>query len=781
MDALSDNDLALMKFGVGQPVLRKEDPTLLRGEGRYTDDINLPGQAYAVMVRSTMAHGILKGIDSTAASAMPGVLAILTHADLEAAGFGPLKCPMNIPDRDGKPMKTPPRPSLAKGRVRFVGEAVACVVAETAVQAKDAAEAVMLDIEELPAVTSPADALKAGAPQIHDEAPGNLVLDFHYGNAEAVKKAFAEAAHTTRLEIASNRIVVSAMEPRSAIGSYDPKTERWTLNVGCQGVMGMRGGLARDVLNVKPDKVRVLTGNVGGSFGMKSQVYPEYGPLLLAAKKLGRPVKWTDERSESFVSDHAGRDHQRVAELALDKDGHFLAVRLAGTGNAGAYIYPPMPATTNAVKNIIDVYRTPAMEVNSKVVFTNTTPVGAYRGAGRPEGNYYMERLIDTAAREMGIDRVEMRRRNHIAPGQMPYKAPSGMNYDSGEFTTVLDKALVAADWQGFDLRKKESAARNKLRGRGIGSYLEVTGPPAKEYGGIRFESDGTVTMLSGTLDYGQGHATPFAQVLGAKIGVPFERFRLLQGDSDQLKVGGGTGGSKSALVASQAFLEAGDILIEQGKKIAAHVLEASVADMEFRRGRFIIAGTDRGIGVIELAEKLRSGISLPPDLPQSLDVSHISDNPPFSFPNGCHVAEIEIDRDTGVVEVVRYFMVNDFGTVINPMLTAGQAHGGVVQGIGQALMERTVYDPQGQPIAGSYMDYALPRASDAPDFSIENHSVPCKTNLLGVKGCGEAGCAGALPSVMNAVVDALSELGVTHIDMPVTPEKVWRVLNGVR
>jgi aerobic carbon-monoxide dehydrogenase large subunit len=773
MDSFDDTALALTKFGVGQPVPRMEDPTLLRGQGRYTDDINLPGQAYAVMVRAKLAHGILKGIASTAAAKMPGVLAILTYADMEAAGFGPMKCGMNIPQRDGSPMKTPPRHSLAKDRVRYVGEAVACVVAETAVQAKDAAEAVELDIEELPAVTSPAQALAAGAPQLHDEAPGNVALDFHYGDVEAVKKAFAAAAHVTRLEINSNRIVVNPMEPRAAIGNVEDG--RWVLRVGCQGVMGLRGGLAKDVLNTTPDKVRVLTGNVGGSFGMKSQVYPEYGPLLLAAKKLGRPVKWTDERSESFLSDHHGRDHQRVAELALDKDGRFLGVRLTGTGNAGAYIYPPMPATTNAVKNLIDVYATPAMEVNSKVVFTNTTPVAAYRGAGRPEGNYYMERLIDSAAREMGIDNVELRRRNHIKPAAMPYKAPSGMNYDSGEFTTVLDKALAAADWQGFDKRKQESASRGKLRGHGIGQYLEVTGPPSKEYGGIRFEADGTITMLSGTLDYGQGHATPFAQVLGGKLGIPVTRFRLLQGDSDQLKVGGGTGGSKSALVASQAFLEAGDKVIEQGKQIAAHVLEAAVVDIEFANGRFTIAGTDRGIGILDLAERLRQGLTLPPDVPQSLDVSHISDNPPFSFPNGCHVAEVEIDPDTGTIEVVRYSMVNDFGTVINPMLVAGQAHGGVVQGIGQAIFERTIYDPQGQPVAGSYMDYALPRASDAPSFSVENHSVPCKTNLLGVKGCGEAGCAGALPSVMNAVVDAL---GVAHIDMPVTPEKVWRALN---
>ncbi|MBS0221563.1 MAG: xanthine dehydrogenase family protein molybdopterin-binding subunit [Proteobacteria bacterium] len=779
MDALSDTDLALMKFGVGQPVSRKEDPMLLRGEGRYTDDINLPGQAYAVMVRSRIAHGRIRSIDATAALAMPGVLRVLTHADLEAAGFGPLMCALNIPDRHGKPMKTPPRPCLAKDKVRFVGEPVACVVAETVSQAKDAAELVELGIDELPAVTDPAEAFRPGAPQLHDDVPGNLALDFHYGDAEAVKAAFAKAAHVTRLEIVSNRIVVNPMEPRSAIGSHDAETGRWTLHVGCQGVMGLRGGLARDVLKVPPEKVHVLTGNVGGSFGMKSQVFPEYGPLLLASKLLGRPVKWTDERSESFLSDHHGRDHQRVAELALDKDGNFLAVRLSGYGNAGAYIYPPMPATTNAVKNLIDVYKTPVMEVNSRVMFTNTTPVAAYRGAGRPEGNYFMERLIDMAAREMSIDRAELRRRNHIQPQQMPYKAPSGMNYDSGDFTAILDQALAVADWQGFEMRKRESARRNRLRGRGIGSYLEVTGPPSKEYGGIRFEEDGTVTMLSGTLDYGQGHATPFAQVVSERTGIPFDRLRLLQGDSDQLKVGGGTGGSRSALVGSQAFIEAADKLIEQGKQIAAHVLEASATDIEFAHGRFTIAGTDRGLGVMELAEKLRSGLKLPPDIPQSLDVSHVSDNPPFSFPNGCHIAEVEIDRDTGEIEVVRYFMVNDFGTIINPMLVEGQAHGGVVQGIGQAIFERTVYDAQGQPLTGSYMDYALPRASDAPSFTVQSHPVPCRTNTLGVKGCGEAGCAGALPSVVNAVIDALSEVGVTHIDMPLTPEKVWRALNG--
>jgi aerobic carbon-monoxide dehydrogenase large subunit len=450
-------------------------------------------------------------------------------------------------------------------------------------------------------------------------------------------------------------------------------------------------------------------------------------------------------------------------------------VRLTGYGNAGAYIYPPMPATTNAVKNLIDVYRTPAMEVNSKIAFTNTTPIAAYRGAGRPEGNYFMERLIDTAAREMGIDRIDLRRRNHIAPEQMPYKSPANNLYDSGEFRAILDEALAIADWNGFETRKADSVRRGRLRGRGVGSYLEVTAPAGKEYGGIRFEPDGDVTMLSGTLDYGQGHASTFGQVMTGLLGIPFERFKLVQGDSDQLKAGGGTGGSRSALVGAEAFLEASKKVIDQGKQIAAHLLEASAADMEFAKGRFTIAGTDRSIGLLELAQKLRDGLALPEDVPQTLDVSHISDTPPSSFPNGCHVCEVEIDPDTGHIELVRYFMVNDFGTVINPMLVAGQAHGGVMQGFGQAIMERTVYDETGQLLTGSFTDYAMPRAHDAPNFTIRSHPVPAKTNTLGVKGCGEAGCAGALPSIMNAVVDAL---GGRHIDMPATPEKVWRLLN---
>jgi carbon-monoxide dehydrogenase large subunit len=770
-------DPGLMKFGIGQPVSRKEDPKLLRGEGRYADDVNFAGQAYAAMVRSRHAHGVIQAIDAAAARDMPGVQAIYTAADLAAAGLGSMKCAVAFSNRDGSAMRAPLRPALATERVRFVGEAVACVVAETALQAKDAAEAVVVDVGTLPAVTSPLTATAPGAPRIHADLAGNVVLDYHYGDADAVAAAFAQAAHVTRLEIVSNRIVVNAMEPRSALALHEPAGGRWTLHVGCQGVFGLRNTLAKEILGVAPEQVHVLTGNVGGSFGMKATVYPEYVCVLHAARVLGRPVKWTDERSESFLSDHHGRDHIRAAELALDRDGYFLAVRLTGYGNAGAFLNPPLPVTTNAVKNVVGVYRTPLVEVSSKVVITNTTPVGAYRGAGRPEGNYFMERLIDTAAVETGIDRLQLRRRNHIKPAAMPYKAPSGMLYDSGEFTAVLDKALAAADWDGFARRKRDSAAKGRLRGRGVGSYLEVTAPPSKEMGGIRFDSDGGVTMITGTLDYGQGHASPFAQVLVDRLGLPFDRIRLLQGDSDELIAGGGTGGSRSMIASGQALVEASEQVIAKGKEIAAFVLEAAVADIEFSRGQFTIAGTDRAIGVVDLAERVRAGLALPQDMPQSLDVAHVSDNPPSSFPNGCHVAEVEIDPETGVIAVVAYQMVNDFGTVINPLLVEGQAHGGVVQGIGQALMERTHYDSEGQPLAGSYMDYALPRAGDVPSFGLVSHPVPATTNRLGVKGCGEAGCAGALPAVMNAVVDALAPFGIRHIDMPATPERVWAAL----
>ncbi|HEX7967639.1 MAG TPA: xanthine dehydrogenase family protein molybdopterin-binding subunit [Stellaceae bacterium] len=771
------SDLALVKFGIGQPVTRIEDPTLLRGAGRYTDDVNVAGQAYAVMVRSRIAHGTIRAIEAAEARAMPGVLGVYTGADL--GGYGPIKPGIAVPNRDGSPMRAPPRPALPAERVRFVGEAVAFVVAETASQAKDAAEVVICDIDPLPAMTSPKQAVTAGAPRLHSEAPDNIALDYHYGDSAAVAAAFARAAHVTRLDIVSNRIVVSAMEPRAAIGQYDAAADRWTLHVGCQGVFGLRNTLAKDVLAVAPERVHVLTGHVGGSFGMKASVFPEYVCILHAARALGRPVKWADERSESFLSDHHGRDHEMTAELALDAEGHFLALRLTGFGNAGAFVVATLPYTINAVKNVVGVYKTPLVEVSSKGVLTNTTPTGAYRGAGRPEGNYYIERLIDTAAAEMGIDRIELRRRNHIRAEAMPYKAPSGMTYDSGEFTAVLDKALHLADWDGFARRKEQSRARGRLRGRGIGSYLEVTAPPSKEMGGIRFDADGGITMITGTLDYGQGHASPLAQVLVQRLGIPFGRIRLLQGDSDALIAGGGTGGSRTMMASGTALVQASEQVIARGREIAGFVLEAAAADIEFADGRFTIAGTDRSIGLMELAARLRNGLKLPAGVPPSLDVGLVSDNPPSAFPNGCHIAEVEIDPETGAIEVVKYAMVNDFGTIINPLLAEGQAHGGIVQGIGQALMERTFYDGDGQLLSGSYMDYALPRAGDAPMFGFASHPVPAKTNVLGVKGCGEAGCAGSLPAVMNAVVDALSAHGVRHIDMPATPERVWRAIQA--
>jgi carbon-monoxide dehydrogenase large subunit len=779
-DRTSEADLALEKFGIGQPVLRVEDPKLLRGRGHYTDDLNLPGQAYAVMVRSRYAHGKIKTVEVGAARAMPGVLAVYTAADLAAAGVNPIKCGMVVNGRDGKPWKTPLRPLLAAGKVRFLGEAVACVVAQSRAEAKDAAEAVELEIEPLSAAASAAQALQPGAAQLHDEVPGNVAVDYHWGNSEAVAAAFTKAAHVTKLTLVSNRIVINPLEPRSALGQYDEASGRYTLRVCSQGVFGMKGGTA-NVLGTTPDKVRILTENVGGSFGMKSQVFPENCLVLFAAKQLGRPVKWTDERSESFLSDHHGRDHVQTIEGAFDKDGNILAVRLTGLGNAGAYPIVPLPYTVNAVKNVVGVYKTPLLEVNTKGVYTNSTPVGAYRGAGRPEGNYYMERLLDRAAAEMGIDKLELRRRNHIAPSAMPYKAPSDMNYDSGDFTALLDEAIRNSDWSGFAKRKEESRAHGKIRGIGVGSYLEVTAPQGKEMGGIRFDPDGGVTIATGTLDYGQGHHAPFAQVLVSRLGIPFDRIRLLQGDSDELLFGGGTGGSRSIMSSGTAIVKASEQVIERGKQIAAVVLEAAPADIEFGKGRFTIVGTDRSISIMDLADRLRAGVNLPEGVPASLDVNLVTETPPSAFPNGCHVAEVELDPETGVIEVVKYSMVNDFGTIVNPLTVEGQAHGGVVQGIGQALLERTYYDGEGQLLSGSYMDYALPRADNAPMFRIANHPVPATTNPLGVKGCGEAGCAGSLPSIMNAVLDALSNFGVEHIDMPATPERVWRAIQEAR
>jgi len=771
--------LAVTKFAVGQPVRRTEDPRLLRGRGRYTDDINLPGQAYAVMVRSTVAHGRIRAIDTRAARAMPGVCTVLTGHDLKA--YGGLKCTLPLKSRDGTPIRYVPRPALAVDKVRFVGDPVACVVADTPARAKDAAEAVSLDIEPLPAVTSAREAAQPGAPLLYDEVPYNIALDYHFGDSAKVADAFAKAAHVVRLPVVNQRLVVASIEPRAAIGEFDPREERWTLHSCSQGVFGLKNML-RDILNAPADKVRVLTGNVGGSFGMKAAVYPEYVCILHAAKLLGRPVKWTDERSGSFVSDHHGRDHDMMIEVAFDARGLIQAIRLSGYGNLGGYCaqFGPLLPTLNSVKNVVGMYRTPLLEVATKCVYTNTTLVSAYRGAGRPEGAYTMERVMDYAAAELGIDRFQLRRRNFIRAEEMPFKTASEMVYDCGDFPGLFEEALARADVAGFRQRKRESRKRGKLRGLGVGCYVETTAAGTTEMGGIRFEDDGTVTIITGTLDYGQGHATPFAQLLAERLGVPFDRIRLLQGDSDLLVTGGGTGGSRSAMLSGTAIVQAAEKVIEQGRRIAAHVLEASAEDIEFADGRFVIAGTDRGIGIMELAQRART-TRMPEGVPSSLDVTHVTDPVPGTFPNGVHVAEVEVDPETGAAQVVKYTAVNDFGTVLNPLLVEGQIQGGVVQGLGQALLEGAVYDAEGQFLTGSFMDYAMPRAHDAPNIAVFDRGVPTRTNPVGAKGCGEAGCSGGLPTVMNALIDALSDYGIRHIEMPATPARIWQALHGAK
>jgi len=773
--------LSLTKFGIGQPVRRTEDPRLVRGEGSYTDDLARPGEAYAVMVRSREPHGVIRAIDTGAAKGMPGVLGVYTAADLSA--YGPLKCNLPLKSRDGSPIRYTPRPVLTADKVRFVGDPIACVVAETVAQAKDAAEAVSIDIEPLKPVLNPADAVKPGAPLVFDDVPNNTALDYHYGDSAKVAEAFAGAKHVTRLETSNQRMVVNAMEPRAAIGEYDAGAGRWTLYSSSQGVHGMKTSLM-DILGAPADKVRVVTGQVGGSFGMKASVYPEYVCILHAARTLGRPVKWTDERSGSFVSDHHGRAQDMAIEIAFDENAHILAMRLTGYGDMGGYLaqFGPLLPTGNQVKNIASIYRTPLIEVSTKCVFTNTNFVSAYRGAGRPEGNYYVERALDLAASELGIDRLDLRKRNIIRKSDLPFKAASDMTYDCGDFLGVLKQALDAADYSGFNKRRRESKKRGLLRGLGIGCYLEVTAAPGKELGAIHFEPDGTVTIVTGTLDFGMGHATTYAQILTGLLGIPFDQIRLVEGDSDRMAFGGGSGGSRSVMFVGTALSESAAIVIERGKQTASHVLEASVNDIEFENGRFVIAGTDRSIGLIELAARLRAGLKLPDGVPTSLDVDHVVKDPvPSAFPNGCHIAEVEIDPQTGSTHVVRYTAVNDLGTVVNPLLVEGQVQGGVVQGLGQVLMEKAIYDADGQLVTGSFMDYAMPRAHDAPMINVLNHPVPTRSNPLGAKGCGEAGTSGGLPSVANAVIDALSEYGISHLEMPMTPARIWQAIEDAK
>jgi carbon-monoxide dehydrogenase large subunit len=773
---MSDNRLFEAKFGVGQRVVRKEDARLLTGGGRYTDDINLPGQAYACLARSFVSHGAIRNIDVSAAQKAPGVLGVYTAKDLEAEGIQGIPNIFPLKGRDGTPLKVPFVFGLAKDRVRHVGQAIAVVVAKTFSQAKDAAELIEADIETLDPITDMT--LAADAQAMFPDVP-NLVLDWFQGNDAATEEAFAKAAHVTRLRLDNNRLVVNAMEPRAIMASWDKADEKFTVYSPSQGAFGLRGALCA-VFKLPPAKMRVISGDVGGSFGMKGQPYDGTVASMFASRKLGVPVKWCADRQESFLSDHQGRASLIDAELALDKDGHFLAIRLKGWGDVGAQVTMMGPVSPTAVlsSNLPSVYKFGAMSVSVKAVLTNSVPTGPYRGAGRPESKYIVERLIDQAARETGIDRVELRRRNLVQPQDMPFKTVNGPVLDSGDFPGCLEDALKLADWQGFARRKAESAKHGKLRGIAVSTYLEHTAGPGKELADVRFNDDGSITLITAGKDFGMGHATPFAQILAQTLGLPFDRIRLDQSDSDQLSGPGGSGGSRSAVASSGAILNVSKKIIENGTQLAAQVLEAAAGDIEFKEGHFRVAGTDRQVNIMDLAARAKT-LKAADGAPAKLDswVSH--DTSPATYPNGAHIGEVEVDPDTGVIEIVNYVVVDDFGTMINPMIVEGQVQGGIAQGIGQALMERTVYDDQGQLITGSFMDYCLPRADDLPNFNFTSRPVPAKTNPLGVKGCGEAGCAGGLPTIVNAVLDALADRGVTHIDTPLTPARVWAALQA--
>ncbi len=780
IDVIQKTEADVGQFGIGQAVRRKEDVRFLTGAGQYSDDQNLPGQVYAYVLRSPHAHARILGIDTAAARKAPGVVGVFTGADV--ANLGRTRCAAPVMNRDGSNPVDPGRLPLAVDRARHVGDPVALIVAESLDQAKDAAELIEVSYDALPAVTHPAQALRPGAPQIWEEAPGNVSVDWGLGDEEAVKAAFAKAHRVVKLDLDITRIVVASIEARSVLADYDPASERFTIRMGTQGVFTARGVLA-GVLGVRSKQIRILTGDVGGSFGMKGFAYPEHSLMPWAAREVGRPVKWTSDRQEAFLSDSHGREQQVHAELALDAEAKFLAIKVESLANMGAYLslFSLLIPTLAGYRLLTGAYRIPAAFANVKGVFTNTVWVDAYRGAGRPETSYVVERLVDQAAQEAGISRDEIRRRNFIPQDAMPYETPMTVTYDSGDFQGLAEKALKQADWAGFETRRAEARKRGKLRGIGMASYLEVTanGPP--EGADIKFKPDGRIQMGIGCGPSGQGHETAFAQILEDRLGLPLDRIDFVWGDSDVLTRGGGTGGAKTLMLAGTALVDASEKIIAKGRKLAGHFLEAAEVDIEFRDGVFAIGGTDRSISILDLASRAREASQLPEDVPNTLDEMGISTSDKNTFPNGCHVCELEIDEETGVIRICRYVSINDLGVVVNPMIVEGQIHGGIVQGMGQTLLEHAVYDESGQLLTGSFMDYGMPHADDVPSFEIGYHNVPCTTNALGIKGCGEAGSVGALPSVMNAVVDALSPLGITHIDMPASPRRVWQAIQQAR
>jgi carbon-monoxide dehydrogenase large subunit len=773
------------KFAIGQAVRRVEDARLLHGLGRYSDDVDVPRQAYAALVRSPHAHARIVGIDTRAALASPGVLAVLTGADLVADGVATMPTDRTRKRRDGTPAFATPRPLLARERVRHVGDPVALVVADTQAHAADAAERVVVEYEPRPALVATADARTPGGPVVWDEAPDNVAFVWSAGAKDAVTRAFESAPHVTRLDFVVSRVAVAPMEPRAAVGEYDRRTERYTLHTGIQGPHGTRTLLAA-TLGVEQNRIRVISADVGGSFGMRSGLYPEMALVLWAAKRLGRPVKWTSSRREGMVTDEAGRDNVSTVELALDRNGTFLALRIAVTLNVGAYLTPRSAGPgTNNVGGVAGVYRTPAIHHETIGVFTHTTPTGPYRGAGRPEATYAIERVIDVAARELGIDPVELRRRNLIPPSAMPFKTGLVFTYDCGDFARGMDMALGLADHAGFAKRRAQAREQGKLRGLGVANAIEVAGGPYTavnpDTAQIRVNPDGSVTLFAGSTTMGQGNDTAFTQIIADRLGVPPARVQVLSGDTDALGSGRGNGGSGALTVGGSAVLRATDKIVERGRRIAAQLLEAAPEDVALRDGRFAVAGTDRGVSFADVARAAYVPKSLPAGLEPGFSETAAFTPPAVTFPNGCHVCEVEIDEATGVVRIVRHTVVDDVGRIVNPMLVKGQIHGGVVQGLGQGLCEALVYDEAGQLLAGSFMDYAMPRADDVPAFEVDSYEVPTRVNPLGAKGVGEAGTVGALPALMNAVNDALAPLGVPHLDMPVTPERVWRAIRGAR
>jgi carbon-monoxide dehydrogenase large subunit len=771
-------------FGVGQAVKRFEDVRLLRGGGRFHDDVNLPAQTHAVVVRSVHAHARIHAIDPSAARRAPGVLAVLTADDLAQAGLGSTRATLPRSRPDGSPMFAPAHPGLVRDRARCVGDPIAFVVAETPAQAEDAAELVRIEYDPLPSVAATSEAAQPGSAPVWDECPDNVSNVFEAGDRAAADAAFARADHVVRGRYVITRVHAQYMEPRGALGAYDPGDDRYTLYADVQYPHRVRQLLATGIFRIPEHRIRVVAGDIGGAFGTKGPQYVEHRLVLLAARKLGRPVKWTCERREAILADEHARDTVTEAELALDAGGRFLGLRVRTVANVGAYVSSDrnILATFMNVATLVGVYTIPAAHVHVTCVLANVNSTAPYRGAGRPESTYVIERLIDDAARELGRDRVELRRANLIPPSAMPYRTAFRVTYDSGQFERSMDKALALADVAGFLGRRAAASRRGRLRGLGVVNAIERAASPQPEFAEIRFDPSGGATVLMGTKSQGQGHETTFKQVLHERLGLDPDTVRYVDGDTDWVAFGTGTMGSRSTVVGGSALWLAADKVIAKGKRIAAHLLEAAEADLTFQEGRFRVAGTDRAVGLDQVARAAFQPAQLPPGLEPGLYETGTFVPKKDTWPNGCHVCEVEIDPDTGAVEVVGYVVVDDVGTVVNPLTLEGQIQGGVAQGAGQALMEEVVYDrDSGQLLTASFMEYALPRADTLPDVVIGSNPVPTALNPLGAKGAGEAGTVGALPAVMNAVMDALAPLGVRHLDMPASPARVWQAIQEAR